>query len=167
VGAGVLESFPRHFNYPPKSHVRSLADLHKFGSYSFFCSNSCAAYLNSALDEIGGFEHVLLGEDTVAVAKLLHKGHHIAYVAEAVVRHSHGYSLREEFRRAYDTGRARRGYHHLLAAGGPDNVRGKAYALALTKHLCSERPLLLPYAALQTTVKWMGFKLGWNDHSSL
>ncbi len=166
IGAGVLESFLRDFNYPAESHIRSLADLKQYGSYSFFCSNSCAAYLNKALDEIGGFEHVLLGEDTVAVAKLLHKGHSIAYVAEAVARHSHTYTLREEFKRAYDTGKARRGYHHLLATGGLDTVRGKAYALALTKKLFRECPQLLPYAALQTTVKWLGYKLGWNAENS-
>lgn len=159
-GADFFESFPREFNYPPKSHFRSLLDSDNHGVYTFFCSNSCAAYLNSALDEIGGFEPVLLGEDTVAVARLLHRGHKIAYVANAVVHHSHRYSLLQEFQRSFDTGLARKQYRHLIAAGGKDSKRGKAYALELGKRLWRENRSLLPYAFLQTTVKWLGYQCG-------
>ncbi len=62
-GAGFFEAFPREYNYPPTSHVRSLKDLSKYGVYTFFCSDSCAAYTNAALDAVGGFPRVLLGED--------------------------------------------------------------------------------------------------------
>jgi rhamnosyltransferase len=72
-GAGFFEAFPRHFNYPSESHIRGIEDIHQYGVYTFFCSNSCAAYSNQKLDEIGGFRSVLLGEDTVAIAELLHK----------------------------------------------------------------------------------------------
>lgn len=164
IGAGVLESFARAFNYPPESHIRELGDLDRHGIYTYFCSNSCAAYLNSALEEIGGFEEVLLGEDTVATAKLLQRGHKIAYVAEAVVRHSHSYSLIQEFKRSFDTGLARRHYRNLIPADGGDSRRGRAYARALTSHLLQNKPYLLPYAAIQTTVKWLGYKLGWQSH---
>ncbi|WP_457618560.1 glycosyltransferase, partial [Lutibacter sp.] len=111
-GADFFESFPRQFNYPEKSHIRGIKDLETYGSYTFFCSDSCAAWVNSALDEIGGFFPVLTNEDTFAVAKLLNKGHHIAYVAEAVVHHSHRYSLLEEFKRYFDTGYTRRLYRN-------------------------------------------------------
>lgn len=159
-GADFFESFSREFNYPQKSHYRSLNDSDKHGVYTFFCSNSCAAYLNSALDEIGGFEPVLLGEDTVAVARLLHRGYQIAYVAEAMVHHSHRYSLLQEFRRSFDTGLARKEYRHLIAVGGKDSLRGKAYALGLARRLWENNRSLLPYAALQMTLKWIGYQCG-------
>jgi rhamnosyltransferase len=104
VGARFFEAFPRSFNYPEKSHIRSLQDIEEYGVYTFFCSNSCAAYLSCALDEIGGFPTVLFGEDTVVAAKLLHRHHKIAYVASAEVHHSHYYSLKQEFCRHFDIG---------------------------------------------------------------
>lgn len=159
-GADFFEAFARHYNYPPESHTRSIADIKKYGVYTFFCSNSCAAYLNEALDEIGGFEHVLLGEDTVATAKLLLRDHQIAYVAEARVHHSHRYSLGQEFRRNFDIGLARQQYRHLISVSGKDSKRGKAYAFELMRHTWLQNRTLLPYAFLQTLTKWMGYQLG-------
>jgi rhamnosyltransferase len=159
--ADFFESFPREFNYPGESHIRSLQDIQKFGIYTFFCSNSCAAYCNAALDKIGGFESVLLGEDTLAVIKLLQSGHQIAYVSEAVVAHSHRYSLKQEFERHFDTGLARKALksHFDQAAAGSDQARGKAYVKEMFARLKSQ-PLLFPYALLHVLTKWLGYRLG-------
>lgn len=159
-GASFFESFPRRFNYPSKSHIRTLADIGQYGVYTFFCSDSCAAYSNAALDSIGGFPKVLIGEDTVVTAKLLHKGHSVAYVAEAVVHHSHDYTLIQEFRRYFDTGLARKEYAALLRCESTDSKRGASFFKEMLLALCKEAPLLIPYAFLQTACKWLGYKLG-------
>ena len=138
----------------------SLADIEKHGTYTFFCSNSCAAYRNAALNEIGGFAPTLFGEDTIAVAKLLHRGQRIAYVAEAIVRHSHNYTLRQEFSRHVDIGATRQGNQELLAICGSDNQRGKAYIRALLTELWQHAPCQIPYALLQTATKYAGYQLG-------
>lgn len=159
-GADLFASFSREYNYPEKSQLRGIEDLDTYGVYTFFCSNSCCAWKNSALDSIGGFSHLLLGEDTVAAAKLLRKGHKIAYISEARVRHSHSYSLWQEFQRHYDTGLARRQYGQLFSGAGGDNKRGKAYALALLKKVYQTKKQLLPYAVLQTAAKLAGYYIG-------
>lgn len=159
-GADFFESFPREFNYPAQSEVRSFADVKRLGIYTYFCSDTCAAYLNEALDDIGGFEQALFGEDTVAVAKLLKKGHHLAYVAEAIVKHSHRYTLLQEFRRHFDIGLARKGYADLIADGGSDSKRGASFVKQLFKKVAREKPYLLPYAFVQTAVKFCGYKIG-------
>lgn len=159
-GASFFESFPRLFNYPETSQLRGLEDCCRYGVYTFFCSNSCAAYSNQALNEIGGFPKVLLGEDTIATAKILHNGHKIAYCSEAIVYHSHHYSLKEEFLRSFDTGLARKSYSHLIACGGNDEKRGAAYVTAMIKALLKNAPWLLPYAFLQTFAKWTGYTIG-------
>lgn len=159
-GAGFFETFPRQFNYPTTSHIRSIDDIDTYGVYTFFCSNSCAAYLSSALDEIGGFSPVLFGEDTVAVAKLLHLKHRIAYIADAEVRHSHDYTLKQEFNRHFDIGLARHSYQHLIQQGGKDTKRGQAYVTSMLKTLGSQRPSLIPYAIIQTAIKLIGYRLG-------
>jgi rhamnosyltransferase len=159
-GADFFEAFPREYNYPPQSHIRSIQETEKYGVYTFFCSNSCAAYINAALDEGGGFQSVLLGEDTVAVANLLRKGHKIAYVAEALVKHSHRYSLLQELRRNFDIGLARKQCGNLLACEGSDTQRGMDYVRQMTRRLLKERPRLIPYAFLHVLAKWLGYRLG-------
>jgi rhamnosyltransferase len=157
--AGFFASFARSFNYPDTSQLRRLSDIETYGAYTFFCSDSCAAYSNSALDEIGGFSPVLFGEDTVAVAKLLHRDYAIAYVAEAVVRHSHEYTLLEEFRRHFDIGMSRK-EHALLLNTSQDSVRGRQYVAQMCQHLWKKHPFLLPYAFVQTAIKWSGYRFG-------
>jgi rhamnosyltransferase len=153
-------SFTRQFNYGEQSHIRSLQDLEKYGIYTFFCSNSCAAYSNAMLDEIGGFQSVLVGEDTVAVAKALRKGFRIAYVAEAVVYHSHAYTLKEEFLRNFDNGLARKTYEELLKCTGSDIKRGREYFYKMSRQLLLESPHLLPYAIAHLGAKWLGYQIG-------
>lgn len=160
LGADFFESFSRAFNYPEESQLRGIEDIDRFGTYTFFCSNSCCAWKSEALDEIGGFQHVLLGEDTIAVAKLLKKGHRIAYVSDAVVKHSHCYSLWQEFQRHYDTGLARKEYQTLLSLSGNDSKRGKAYSYALFSKLAKKAPERIPYAVAQLLAKYMGYHLG-------
>lgn len=160
VGSTFFEAFPRLFNYPAESHKRSIDDLEKYGTFTFFCSDSCAAYSNEALDAIGGFPEVLLGEDTVVAAKLLRLGHHIAYVAEAEVYHSHAYTLLQEFQRYFDTGIARRQHRALIEAPKSDLQRGSSFVRDMMKRLWRERPHLLPYACIQTLAKWLGYQIG-------
>lgn len=158
--AGFFGAFSREFNYPSKSHVRGIEDLSTYGVYTFFCSNSCAAYLNRALDQVGGFPSALFGEDTIVTARLLQENHRIAYVAEAEVYHSHDYGLKEEFFRHFDMGFSRQIYHELLQVGGGDSRRGKEYVHALVNKLWKVAPLLIPYALLQSLIKWGGYRLG-------
>ena len=159
-GASLLASFSREFNYPSESHIRGLIDQDIYGSYTFFCSNSCAAYLNEALEEISGFSHTLFGEDTEAVAKLLHNNHKIAYVAEATVRHSHEFTLKQEFSRHFDMGLARSQLKHLLEIAGKDRKRGSLYTKELMKRLWKMNPKLIPYAFIQTILKFCGYSFG-------
>lgn len=159
-GADCIEEFNREFNYAAEGHLRSLADWPRYGGYTHFCSNACAAWVGSALDEIGGFPETLVSEETIAAARLLERGHRIAYVADAVVRHSHPTSLLGDFRRQYDTGYARRAHSQVLLARERDEARGLLYARRLAAHLARTAPLLLPYAALHTAVRYAGYRLG-------
>ncbi len=158
--ANFFEAFPRFFNYPDESQIRSINDLKQYGLSTFFSSNSCCAYLNTALEEIGGFKNVLMGEDTLAAYEILRKGYNISYTADAIVKHSHRYSIVQEFRRYFDTGYYRRQFKDLFEVQGADEGRGKAYAISLLKLLARKSPQLLPYACLHVLAKWLGYKIG-------
>ena len=160
--ADIFESFSREYNYGTKEHIRSIADINKYGIYTFFCSNSCAAWSNKVLDEIGGFKSTLTNEDYFACAGLLLNGYKVAYVADAIVTHSHKYTLLQEFRRMFDTGYVRAERSWVQDAIGHAEKRGTEYFKALINKLWVENPLLIPYAFLQITIKYLGYKLGFH-----
>jgi rhamnosyltransferase len=160
--ADFFEAFPRHFSYPDKSELRSLDDVKKLGPQTFFCSNVCAAWSNAALDSIGGFPPTLSLEDVIATVKLLNAGHQIAYCADAVVEHSHAYTLSQEFRRQFDTGYVRAEQRqHLLARGGDERL-GVQFATAMLSRLMHERPHAIPYALANVLCKYLGYRIGFH-----
>lgn len=159
-GAGLVERFGRAFNYPAEPQLRSLVDWPTYGSYTHFCSNACAAWLNAALDSIGGFRATLVSEETIAVAELLGRGGRIAYVADAVVRHSHDYRLVDELRRHFDVGWTRTRFRELLLAREPDETRGRAFVAELVRTVLREQPGLLPGALASLVARLLGYRLG-------
>ena len=60
------------------------------------------------------------------VAAMMQLGHNIAYVADAVVQHSHTYSLRQEFQRYFDAGYARAAFADMFQIAGKDMQRSPA-----------------------------------------
>lgn len=159
-GADFFECLGRDFSYPDTSELRGSGDLSRYGSYLFFCSNSCAAWSNRALDEVGGFPSVLTNEDTFTAAKLIARGYRIAYVAESVVKHSHRYGLWQEFTRYADTGYARALFGRDGFMNQRDENHGKKFFRYVLRRVVSERPELLPYALVQFLAKYCGYKLG-------
>lgn len=164
AGAGLLERFGRDFNYPASDQLRSLADWPVYGSYTHFCSNACAAWSGAALDAIGGFPATLVSEETVAVARLLRRGQHIAYVADAVVRHSHDYRLLDELRRHFDVGWTRAAFRELLLGREGDEARGRSFVAGLVRQVLAEQPALLPRAGLSLAARFLGYRLGLIGH---
>ncbi len=161
-GAGFLESFPRQFNYPDVGHVRTAQDHDQYGAYLYFCSNSCAAWLNSTLDRIGGFRPALTQEDANAAVRLLASGGRIAYVADAVVFHSHKYGLKQEFKRYFDVGYERRWGAERVFAAAADESRGRDYSRIMLGQLWKSQPWALPYGLLVLAAKYLGYKVGEN-----
>jgi rhamnosyltransferase len=160
AGSDVFESFPREFNYPVKSQIRRLSDAPQLGAFTFFCSDSFAAYKQSSLDAIGGFPTVLTNEDYFAVARILENGGAIAYVAEATLLHSHRYTLKQEFQRYFDTGFVRGERPWVQKLVGNAEGHGASMVKALFKRLLKTQPWLIPYAILQVGAKWLGYRIG-------
>lgn len=158
--AGPVEAMGRAFSYPAQSELRSAADRARLGSAVHFCSNAWAAWSNAALDRIGGFQPTLVSEETIAVAKLLQAGERVAYVADAVVRHSHRHGVIQEFTRHFDIGWSRARHPALLLADGGDSARGRQFARLLMRELAGSAPVQLPGAALALAAKWLGYRAG-------
>lgn len=164
--ANIFEAFPREFNYPDGAMVRSIKDTKKYGVYTFFCSNSCAAWSNEALDRIGGFKSTLTNEDYFACAELLNKGYKVAYVPTATFTHSHNYSLKEDFQRMFDTGYVRAENKYIQTIVGTANKRGAQYFKKFIKKLLFKAPYLITYAIVQTASKYVGYYVGFRSLSA-
>ncbi len=162
--ATILAAHLRFFNYPPQSMVRSFADRERLGLQTVFVSNSFAAYRRDTLAEVDYFTRGLIfGEDTCAVGRLLIRGYKVAYVAEAMVFHSHNYSWLQEFRRSFDIGVLHTSESWLLETYGRAEGRGRQYVQSGVSYLMNEgQRVLLPVFFWIVFLKLLGYKLGCN-----
>ncbi|MBN7809339.1 glycosyltransferase family 2 protein [Algoriphagus sp. H41] len=160
-GAKVLEAHSRIFNYPAKSSLRTFEDRHRLGIRTISCSNSFAAYRKEAYFDAGGFPSgTILGEDVLIAGQMLLKGWEMAYLAEAKVRHSHDYSLGEEFRRYFDIGVFHRDNPWIFEKFGKAGKEGFSYLRSELAYVAQHRPVLLPKTFASLFAKWIGYRLG-------
>ncbi|MBN1392850.1 MAG: glycosyltransferase [Sedimentisphaerales bacterium] len=160
--ASLFAEHLRLFNYPQTSYARTLRDKEKYGIKTAFLSNSFAAYRKSVLEEIGYFKNGLsFGEDTCAAAKMLLKGYKIAYVAEAMVLHSHNHTIRQDFIRYFDMGKFHKRENWLLKEFGKAEGEGIKYVKSEFKFLLRRKRFdLFPEFVLRLIMKYSGYTLG-------
>lgn len=161
IDAGSIGSHARLFNYPNRSTVRDISDADKFGIKVAFISNSFSAYRRIMLNEIGGFpKDNIFGEDTYVAAKLLLNNKKIAYCADALVRHSHDYSFRQDFRRCFDIGVFHSRESWILQKFGRAEGEGKKFVFSEINYLLKNTPWMIPSAFLRSFLKYFGYKMG-------
>ena len=167
VNAGQIEMHARYYNYPATSNSRTLPQVSSLGIKVIFNSNSFAAYRVQALEDVGGFpKNIIMGEDQVASARMLMKGWKVIYQADAAVRHSHGYSIVEEFKRYFDIGVFHNDQRDLLAHFGGPESEGRRFIWSEIRHLLTRAPMRIPESLLRNAMKLVGYKIG-AHHQSL
>lgn len=165
LDATPLAQHARQFNYPATSHITQYDASGKNGLKTAFMSNSFAAYRRDALLEAGGFpEHVILSEDMFVTAQMLLKGWKIAYAAQAECRHSHNYTVLEEFRRYFDIGVFHARESWIREKFGGAGGEGLRYVESELKFLGLKRLHLWPSSLWRNACKLIGYKLGQNEH---
>jgi len=159
--ASPIEAHARHFSYGENSAVRSWESRRIAGFKSIFFSNAFGAYRREALMSVGGFSpDVIFGEDTLVVARMHRAGWKTAYVADALARHSHAYSIAEEFRRYFDIGVLHARESWLLEQFGSASGEGRRFVLSELKYLGKRGPHHVPSAMARTMAKYLGYKIG-------
>ncbi len=159
--ADPAEVFARGFNYPAQPARRTRDDIDRLGIRAFFFSNVASAIDRATFARLGGFpDDVVMNEDMLFCAKLLRDGGGVAYAADALVRHSHNYSIGQQFRRYFDIGA-------FLAAAGPalagarSGGQGAAYVARLIAWLVRQGAIdEVPRAVVESGAKWLAFQLG-------
>jgi rhamnosyltransferase len=161
IGAGPIESHARSFNYPAESLVRTLATRDALGFKATFCSNSFAAYRTTALSAVEGFPNdVIVSEETVVFARLLLRGWKTAYVADAMVHHSHHYPYKEEFRRYFDVGVLHAREPWLLEEFGKVDGEGVRFFVSQLNYLWPRHAYLIPDSVIRLFTRYAGYRVG-------
>jgi rhamnosyltransferase len=159
--ANLLAQHARIFNYPPSVAIKSIADAPHLGIKTAFMSNSFAAYRKEALDAVGGFpNHVIFAEDMYVASRMLMGGWKIAYAGNAQCRHSHNYTLREEFSRYFDMGVFHAREPWIRQTFGGAGGEGIQYVKSELSFLGFRYWYLWPGSILRNAIKLLGYKLG-------
>lgn len=163
AGSDSIEQYTRRFNYPLKSCVKSLEDLKRLGIKTYFCSNVCAAYRRDIYLKTGGFEkNIIFNEDMIFAANIMEQGYKTAYVAEAVVIHSHNYTCIQQLKRNFDQGVSQIDYSHIFA-----KVKSETEGVRLVKQtavylLKQKKPFQIVKLFILSAAKYIGFRVGRN-----
>ena len=161
LDANLLAQHARIFNYPVESKLKTLNDAPVLGIKTPFMSNSFAAYRRDALLEVGGFPRdVILSEDMYVTAKMLVAGWSVAYAGDAVCRHSHNYTMKEEFCRYFDQGVFHSRESWILQYFGGAGTEGLRYVKSELKFLGVRRIYLWPGAVFRNFMKLVAYRLG-------
>ena len=102
-----IEKYIRRKNYPNESYIVSKEDIGKMQIMAFFSSDAFSALDRNVFIKINGYQgyNVMMCEDMLYSKFILDAGYKKAYVAEAVVEHSHKYKLKQLYNRYYETGK--------------------------------------------------------------
>lgn len=116
--ASHAEKLVRAHNYPCISRIWGREQIKMLGVRAFLISDVFAAYRRDAYEKVGGFDYpILTNEDMLITQKLLDAGYKAAYAGDAVVLHSHDFTLRQQYRRNYIIGRTMVHYEHRFENG--------------------------------------------------
>lgn len=162
--ANLFSSYARLFNYKDKSYIYSIKDKEKYGMKTAFCSNSFAAYRRKALNEIGGFPiNTILSEDMYVAAKMLLNKWSVAYCSDAMVYHSHNYTIWQEFKRYFDIGVFHSRESWIRDTFGGAEGEGKKYIISEFKYLIERNIMLIFPMIIRDIMKFLGFRLGMKE----
>jgi rhamnosyltransferase len=155
------ETFRRHFNYPPQSELKTLAQLPQRGFKTFFYSDVASAVKRDIFWQMGGYpDWVIVDEDVFLCARLLRAGYTVAYQAEAQVIHSHNYGLVQQFRRLFDVGVFVSQAGETLA-GAKTSGEGLRMVQEMTRYLVGQKAWAwIPYSWLEAATKFVAYQLG-------
>jgi rhamnosyltransferase len=157
--ASPSEQFFLDFLYGPAPRVQRAGE--RVGPQDTLFSNVNAAIRRDVFERFPFVDDIVMSEDQEWSARVLKAGYALHYVPGAVVRHSHPYTLRQAFRRFYDSGLSAR-QSYLVESSVADLARlHLAYPVReLTWLLRTRQMKWIPRAIAYQVVKGVGVVLG-------
>lgn len=105
-GNNGIERYIREKNYPDTSRIVSRKDLDNLGVMAFFFSDVSSAVRKDIFVKLNGYDNkdLITNEDMYFAYKLIMNNYRIKYCADSVVVHAHSFTVKQLFRRYFDTG---------------------------------------------------------------
>lgn len=156
-----IEKYTREKNYPDKSYIVSKDDIEKLGLRAFFFSDASSAVKTDIFKKLNGYDGKKLptNEDQYIAYKIITNGYKIKYCANSVVYHSHRFSLRQLYKRYYDTGLFFSMEKYLDKYG--TNKTGGGLATYILKRAIQDRNIKVLLRFLpDMAVRFIGMKIG-------
>lgn len=102
-----IEKYTRESNYPSNSKIVSKEDIKELGLKAFFFSDASSAIKRETFVKLKGYDgkKIVISEDMYIAYKLIMNDYRIKYCADSEVIHSHNFTLKQQYKRYYDTGK--------------------------------------------------------------
>ena len=156
------ERFFLEFVYGPRARTQRAQGIEDLSLDTTLFSNANSAIRRSVWERYPFDEDLFFGEDQDWARRVLLAGYAVRYEPEAVVRHSHSYTLAEAFRRFFDTGVS--GERGFLAGSASSSFllrQALRYAREEAAWLAGTgQRRWIPYTALYELAKFTGLQMG-------
>jgi rhamnosyltransferase len=162
------ERFFLDFLYGARPRVQQVSDPTEISMESTLFSNANSAIRRSVWEQFPFADDIIMSEDQEWSRRVLIAGWRLAYEPQAVVRHSHPYTIAAAFRRFFDSGvSSERAYLGAEPSRAVLRRRALEYVRAELGWLIrSGNARWIPYASVYELAKLAGLQLG-TRHRSL
>ena len=101
-----IEKYTREKNYPAESYINTKKDIEEKGLRTFFFSDASSAIKTDIFKKLNGYDgkRLIINEDMYIAYKIIMNDYRIKYCADSIVYHSHKFTLKQLYKRYYDTG---------------------------------------------------------------
>lgn len=156
-----IEKYTRECNYPSKSKIVSKKDIDKYGLNTFFFSDAASAIKTNVFKELKGYDgkDLPISEDMYIAYKIIMKDYRIGYCADSEVYHSHQFTLKQMYKRYYETGRFFKQNSYLDQYG--TNKTGGSMAIYILRRAIQDKNIkvILQYVP-NMAARFIGMKVG-------
>lgn len=156
-----IEKYTREKNYPEESYIVTKNDIETMGLRAFFFSDASSAIKTEVFKKLNGYDgkRLPISEDMYIAYKIIMNGYRIKYCADSVVYHSHEFTLKQLYKRYYDTGVFFKGNSYLDKYG--TTKTGGGLAKYILKRAIQEKNVKVIIRWLPDMIaRYLGMKIG-------
>lgn len=156
-----IEKYTREKNYPSESYISDKNMLEKVGLRAFFFSDAASAIRTDIFKKLNGYDgkNLPTNEDQYIAYKLITNGYKIKYCADSIVYHSHKFTLKQLYKRYYDTGKFYRMENYLDNFG--TTKTGGGLAIYILKRAVQDKNIKVLIEFIPNmVVRFFGMKMG-------
>ena len=156
-----IEKYTREANYPDIDIIKSKKDIDSLGLKTFFFSDAASSIKTSVFKELNGYDNknLPINEDMYIAYKIIMNDKKIKYCSDAIVYHSHNFTLKELYDRYKLTGKFLKENNYLDKYG--TNSSGASLAKYVLKRIIKEKRFgLLFRFPFDMGARFIGMKVG-------